>query len=208
MRAIDRRRFVATGAAALLWPGKARGQEATEDDYFAGMGEDHGVAYRRTNMDAIEPEFRRQVVRFRHGEAAGTVVVDIQNHFLYLTFENNIALRYGCGVGREGFQWFGRAQIMRKAVWPDWTPPPEMRARQPHLPTRMKGGWGNPLGPRAMYLYRDGRDLLYRIHGTVEPWTIGSDVSSGCIRLLNEDVIDLFTRAPVGTRVHVIEFVE
>jgi lipoprotein-anchoring transpeptidase ErfK/SrfK len=114
-------------------------------------------------------------------------------------------VRYGVGVGREGFQWFGSAQVMRKAIWPDWTPPPEMLQRQPDIPHHMKGGPDNPLGPRAMYLYRDGRDLLYRIHGTVEPWTIGSDVSSGCIRMLNEDVIDLFGRTPVGTPVTVLE---
>ena len=208
MRGINRRSLIASAAVALLPPAGAGAQEVTEDAYFAGIGDDHGVAFRRTNLELIEPEFHRQVVPYRHSEAAGSIIVDIRNHHLYLAYENNVALRYGCGVGREGFKWFGRAQIMRKSVWPDWVPPPEMRQRQPHLPAKMKGGWGNPLGPRAMYLYRDGRDLLYRIHGTVEPWTIGTDVSSGCIRMLNEDVIDLFARAPVGTRVHVLEFVE
>jgi lipoprotein-anchoring transpeptidase ErfK/SrfK len=202
---MDRRTFVAAGAATLLGRGAGRAEEVSEDEYFGPDVEDHGVIYRSTRMEAIDPVFRRQIVRYAHNEMPGTVVVDVSNHFLYLTYENNVALRYGVGVGREGFQWFGRAQIMRKAVWPDWVPPPEMRQRQPGLPTKVKGGWGNPLGPRAMYLYRDGRDLLYRIHGTVEPWTIGANVSSGCIRMLNEDVIDLFTRAPVGTRVSVLE---
>ncbi len=204
----DRRSFIAAGTAALFRPASLLAQEVEEEAYFSGNADDHGIVYRRTNLDTIDAVFRRQVVRYPHSEVPGSIVVDIRHHFLYLTYENNVALRYGVGVGREGFQWFGRAQIMRKAVWPTWTPPPEMRQRQPHLPQNMKGGWGNPLGPRAMYLYRDGRDLIYRIHGTVEPWTIGEDVSSGCIRMLNEDVIDLFGRAPVGTRVSVLEQVE
>lgn len=156
-------------------------------------------------MALIPPEFRRQLVTYDHDLPPGSILVDTQQHFLYRTLEQDLAVRYGVGVGREGFQWFGSAQVMRKATWPDWTPPPEMLQRQPDIPHHMKGGPDNPLGPRAMYLYRDGKDLLYRIHGTVEPWTIGSDVSSGCIRLLNEDVIDLFDRTPVGTPVIVLK---
>ena len=102
-------------------------------------------------------------------EPPGSLVVDTKNHALYVNFENNTALRYGVGVGKEGFQWFGRAEVGRKAVWPDWTPPAEMLARRPDLPRHMKGGPDNPLGPRAHYLYRDGKDLIYRIHGTTEP---------------------------------------
>lgn len=179
-------------------------QGVSEDAYFGGEIEDNGFKFASTNLNLVPDQFRRQLVKYKHSEPPGSVVVDTRNHFLYVTFENNTALRYGVGVGREGFQWFGRAQIGRKSEWPAWTPPPEMRKRRPELPARMDGGPGNPLGPRAMYLYRDGRDLIYRLHGTTEPWSIGSDVSSGCIRLLNEDVIDLYGRCPVGTRVLVL----
>lgn len=177
----------------------------TESDFFAGEIEDSGKRIPGTNMKAIPEQFRRQLVKYAHKEPPGSLVIDTKNHFLYVTFENNTALRYGVGVGREGFQWFGRAQVGRKAEWPAWVPPAEMRQRRPDLPARMEGGPGNPLGPRALYLYRDGRDLIYRLHGTTEPWSIGADVSSGCIRLLNEDVIDLYQRAPVGTRVLVLK---
>jgi lipoprotein-anchoring transpeptidase ErfK/SrfK len=114
-------------------------------------------------------------------------------------------LRYGVGVGRDGFRWFGRARIDRKALWPRWVPPPEMRKRQPDLPEYVDGGADNPLGPRAMYLYRQGNDLGFRLHGTLEPWSIGSNVSSGCIRMFSEDVIDLYQRCPIGTRVLVLK---
>jgi len=167
--------------------------------------QDGQYSYRRTNMNKIDPQLRKQLVNYVHNEQPGTIVVDTKAHFLYVAFENNTALRYGVGVGKEGFKWYGRAEVDRKAVWPGWTPPPEMLARRPELPRHMDGGPDNPLGPRAMYLYRDGRDLDYRLHGTVEPWSIGHDVSSGCIRLLPEHVIDLFQRTPVGTKVLVLE---
>ncbi len=206
---IDRRSLLAGLAAlpALVPGGRALAQAAQADDsetYFNGTAEDNGFTYRRTNMAKIPERFRRQLVKYIHTEPPGSLVVDTRNHALYLTFENNTALRYGVGVGREGFQWFGRAEVGRKALWPGWTPPPEMLARRPDLPRHMKGGPDNPLGPRAHYLYRDGRDLVYRIHGTTEPWTIGSDVSSGCFRLTNEDVIDLYNRVRVGAKVIVI----
>ena len=178
---------------------------SAEESYYGGEVEDRGVKYRSTRMEYIDPQFRRQLVKYKHKEPVGSVVIDTAAHFLYITFENNTALRYGVGVGREGFQWFGRAQIGRKAEWPRWVPPEEMRLRQPNLPESMEGGPLNPLGPRALYLYRDGRDLIYRLHGTTEPWSIGTDVSSGCIRLLPEDIIDLYRRIPVGTRVLVLK---
>lgn len=181
--------------------------ETGDDRYFAGSEEDNGFAYHQTNMKAIDPVWHRQLVQHEHQETPGTIVVDTKNHFLYVLFENNTALRYGVGVGKEGFQWFGRAQVNRKEIWPGWTPPPEMLVRRPELPRHMNGGPDNPLGPRAMYLYRDGRDLGYRLHGTVEPWSIGSDVSSGCVRLLPEDVIDLYQRTPLGTQVLVLEHI-
>ena len=158
-----------------------------------------------TNFAKIDPKWHRQMVQYHSTEPQGAVVVDTRNHFLYVIFENQTALRYGVGVGREGFQWFGHARIDRKAIWPDWVPPPEMLERQPDLPRFVAGGADNPLGPRALYLYRDGRDLGYRLHGTLEPWSIGSDVSSGCIRMFSEDVIDLYQRCPPGTRVLVLK---
>ncbi|MFL5258114.1 MAG: L,D-transpeptidase [Hyphomicrobiales bacterium] len=173
--------------------------------YFAGTTEDNGIVFRITNWKKINPKWRRQLVRYDSTEPQGTVVVDTDNHFLYVIFENQTALRYGVGVGRDGFRWFGRARIDRKALWPRWVPPPEMRVRHPELPEYMDGGPENPLGPRAMYLYRDGRDLGYRLHGTVEPWSIGSNASSGCIRMFSEDAIDLYQRCPIGTRVLVLK---
>ena len=173
--------------------------------YFAGIGTDNGYQYRLTNWKKIKDKWRRQLVQYQSTEPIGSVVVDTSNHFLYVVFENQTALRYGVGVGRDGFRWYGRARIDRKALWPRWVPPPEMRKRQPNIPEYVDGGIDNPLGPRAMYLYRNKTDLGYRLHGTLEPWSIGSNVSSGCIRMFSEDVIDLYQRCPIGTRVLVLK---
>jgi lipoprotein-anchoring transpeptidase ErfK/SrfK len=148
----------------------------------------------------LPARFRRQAVDFRSNEAPGTIVIDTPNTYLYLVMGNGRAMRYGIGVGRDGFTWSGTQTITRKAEWPDWTPPPEMIARQPYLPRYMAGGPGNPLGARAMYL----GNTIYRIHGTNAPTTIGGRVSSGCIRLTNDDVTDLFSRVHVGTKVVVM----
>src|SRR5438552_5239082 len=145
----------------------------------------------------LEPEFKKQVVYYRSSEAPGTIIVATAERHLYLVQGNGRAIRYGIGVGRDGFQWQGLVNITRKAEWPDWTPPPEMIARQPYLPRFMAGGPGNPLGARAMYL----GTTVYRIHGTNRPDTIGTKVSSGCFRLVNADVADLYERVPVGTKV-------
>nr|WP_049824720.1 L,D-transpeptidase [Rhodopseudomonas palustris] len=145
----------------------------------------------------LPPELRKQMVFFRTSEPAGTIVVQTAERYLYLVQGNNRALRYGIGVGREGFQWQGLLKISRKAEWPDWVPPPEMIQRQPYLPRFMAGGPGNPLGARAMYL----GSTIYRIHGTNRPDTIGTAISSGCFRLVNADVADLYERVPVGTKV-------
>src|SRR5476649_585538 len=153
-----------------------------------------------SNSEMIPEEFRRQVVRYESREAPGTVVIDTPNAFLYYVLGNGRAIRSGIGVGREGFTWSGVRAIDRKTEWPDWIPPAEMIDRQPDLPRWMAGGPGNPLGARAMYL----GGTLYRIHGTSEPTTIGQHVSSGCIRMLNDDVVDLFGRVPIGTRVVVL----
>ena len=199
---MTRRNFIASAALAAAAPALADVNEAA---YFSGSIADHGFEFRQTNFAKIDKVWHRQLVNYTSTEAPGTVVVDTAHHFLYVIFENNTALRYGVGVGKEGFQWFGDAQIQRKAYWPEWVPPPEMLLRRPELPKFMAGGPENPLGPRAMYLYRDGKDLGYRLHGTVEPWSIGGDVSSGCIRMFPEDVIDLFQRSPVGTKVQVLK---
>jgi lipoprotein-anchoring transpeptidase ErfK/SrfK len=144
-----------------------------------------------------EGPFARQMVFFRTSEAPGTVVIHTSERFLYVVQGNNRALRYGIGVGREGFTWSGLVKVSRKAEWPDWTPPPEMIQRQPYLPRFMAGGKGNPMGARALYL----GSTVYRIHGTNQPETIGHAVSSGCFRLANGDVIDLFERVSLGAKV-------
>ncbi len=146
----------------------------------------------------------RTLVEDPTGERVGTITVDTKNRYLYLSLEGGEAMRYDVGVGREGFTWSGRATIGRRAEWPAWTPPPAMLKRRPDLPRVMEGGIDNPLGARAMYLYSNGRDTMFRIHGTNEPGTIGQAVSSGCIRLLNDDVVDLYSRIKVGAPVIVL----
>jgi lipoprotein-anchoring transpeptidase ErfK/SrfK len=148
----------------------------------------------------LPARLRRQIVNYTTLEAPGTIIIDTPHTYLYYVLGKGRAIRYGIGVGRDGFTWSGVQTITRKAEWPDWTPPPEMIARQPYLPRRMAGGPGNPLGARAMYL----GGTVYRIHGTNAPETIGTHVSSGCLRLTNEDVIDLYSRVNVGTKVIVL----
>ena len=148
----------------------------------------------------IDPRFEKQLVDYHGSEKPGTIIIDTPNKFLFLVQGNGTAVRYGVGVGRPGFTWSGIKQISAKKEWPAWTPPPEMLARRPDLPWHMEGGPQNPLGARAMYL----GSSLYRIHGSNEPWTIGTNVSSGCIRMRNEDVIDLYGRVNVGAKVVVI----
>jgi lipoprotein-anchoring transpeptidase ErfK/SrfK len=161
----------------------------------------------------IGPEFLRTVVYYPTNEPPGTIVIDPQSHFLYSVQAGGRAVRYGVGVGRQGFGWSGVATVHDKQEWPDWYPPKEMFQRQPELKREMaelQGGLGmpggprNPLGARAMYLWQGNKDTLYRIHGTVEPWTIGTSVSSGCIRMINQDAIDLYQRTPVGAKVIVL----
>ena len=158
-------------------------------------------ASERSDLEAEpEPQFRRQEVDYTGSEAPGTIVVDTPDRFLFLVEPHGKALRYGIGVGRPGFEWSGVKRISRKSEWPDWTPPAQMMLRRPDLPRHMAGGPDNPLGARALYL----GSSLYRIHGTNEPSTIGHNVSSGCIRMMNEDVIDLYDRVPIGTTVVVL----
>jgi lipoprotein-anchoring transpeptidase ErfK/SrfK len=156
------------------------------------------------------PAFARQVVAYATRERPGTIIVDPANHFLYVIHDAGQAIRYGVGVGAEGFLWSGRATVHNKQEWPDWYPPAEMLARKPELREHMvqlqsgigmKGGPDNPIGARALYLWSGNKDTLYRIHGTNEPGTIGTNVSSGCIRLTNEDIVDLYNRTPIGAKV-------
>lgn len=169
-----------------------------DQSYSQGYGSE---APQAADEDAQLPDrLRRQIVSFDRSEPAGTIVIDTNNTYLYYVLGNGRAIRYGVGVGREGFTWSGVQSVSRKAEWPDWHPPAEMIARQPYLPRFVAGGPGNPLGARAMYL----GSSEYRIHGTNDPSTIGKFVSSGCIRMTNEDVIDLFNRVSVGAKVVVL----
>lgn len=153
-------------------------------------------------------KYQRRTIMVRTNQKPGTVVIDTDRKFLYLITGENRAIRYGVGVGKEGFEWNGTVAVKRKEEWPTWTPPAAMRARERAkgriLPVSMKGGPDNPLGARALYLFEGGRDTLYRIHGTNQPWTIGLNLSSGCIRMMNKDVTDLYERTPIGTKVIVV----
>ena len=184
--------LVALAPAAFAQTGPRGTPGATMD-----IGDQPGYVPPDDDEADLPPAFRRQPVYFRTSEPAGTIIVHTDERFLYLVQGNNRALRYGIGVGREGFQWSGLKTIVRKAEWPDWTPPPEMIERQPYLPRFMAGGPGNPMGARALYI----GGTVYRIHGTNQPQTIGYAVSSGCFRLVNSDIIDLYGRVPVGTKV-------
>lgn len=168
---------------------------------------DGGHTLRAINMEEVPEFLHRQVVTYKTDEMPGTIIIENNNRLLYLILENGYALRYGISVGREGFGWSGVSTVYRKAHWPTWTPPPEMIQRDPSL-ERWKdgqpGGPSNPLGARALYLWTDGRDQGYRIHGTPEWRSIGRNASSGCFRMLQQDVIDLYDRVPIGTKVIVI----
>lgn len=157
----------------------------------------------------VDPKFFRQQVAYATPERPGTIVIDTADRFLYLVQENGMAMRYGIGVGKAGLAFEGTARVGRKAEWPRWTPTQSMIEREPERNAQwasgMEPGLTNPLGPRALYLYQGDHDTLFRIHGTSEPWSIGSAVSSGCIRLFNQDIIDLYGRVPVNSRVVVIQ---
>lgn len=193
--------WVFTGAAGLLlacFPGSAAAQ-ARAIPPAPDMLQVDDEPGRISNAEIVitEGPYARQMVFFRSNEPPGTLVIHTSERFVYLIQGNNRALRYGIGVGREGFQWAGLVRVSRKAEWPDWRPPPEMIARQPYLPRFMAGGSGNPMGARALYL----GSTVFRIHGTNQPETIGHAISSGCFRLANGDIIDLYERVPLGTKV-------
>jgi len=183
----------------LFSGGRAVAPPRPPSDMYA-RGEPVEQAAVAVDPRAIDPKFFKQVVPYSGSEPPGTLVIDTPQRFLFLVQDNGTALRYGIGVGKPGFTWAGEKKVSAKKEWPDWTPPPEMLQRRPDLPHFMAGGPENPLGARAMYL----GSSLYRIHGSNEPWTIGQAVSSGCIRMRNEDVIDLYEKVKVGTKVVVI----
>ena len=210
---ISRRLFLLGLSAAALSACSTTRQPVQQgpiiDPYYLRMyGPIYGDKFPIAAMDLrrVDPRWWRQEVPYPTTERPGTIVIDTPNHFLYLVLEGGRALRYGVGVGKdEALVFRGNAYIGRKAEWPRWTPTRSMIEREPDrygpYAGGMEGGPTNPLGPRALYLYRDGRDTLFRLHGTTEPYTIGTNVSSGCIRLMNQDIIDLYARVPTGTRV-------
>ncbi|MBL8590872.1 MAG: L,D-transpeptidase [Methylobacteriaceae bacterium] len=191
-------------AAAFAAIGSA--QAIDRDSPRAMMMQEPAVQARLASLSVQreQPRSTRAIVADPTGAARGTITIDTEGRRLYLSLGEGRAVSYGVGVGREGFEWKGRVSIGRKAEWPDWTPPAAMLKRRPDLPAFMPGGEDNPLGARAMYLYSGGKDTIYRIHGTNEADTIGEAVSSGCIRMLNDDVADLYDRVKIGTPVVVM----
>ncbi len=196
-------------------PQTAAATDTLQPDYAAVYAEmkEAGFTIPRVKLGQVKSAFLRKNVSYETREAPGTIVIDPANHYLYHIEEGGRATRYGVGVGREGFAWSGEATIKSKQEWPDWYPPKEMIERRPELKKDMvelqsglgmHGGPSNPLGARAMYLWQGDRDTLFRIHGTNEPWTVGQSQSSGCIRMINQDVVDIYEKTPVGARVVVL----
>jgi lipoprotein-anchoring transpeptidase ErfK/SrfK len=207
--------FMASAAAQPFREPRARPPADIDLVYAEMYGPIHDEPFpiKAVDLSRINLAFLRKVVAVTATEAPGTIVVDPARHYLYLLEDGERAIRYGVGVGRDGFAWSGIATINSKQEWPDWYPPKDMLERRRDLmdtvmPLRgglgVPGGGGNPLGARAMYLWQGNRDTLFRIHGTPEPWTIGQSLSSGCIRMINQDAIDLYQRVPVGTKVVVL----
>jgi len=213
MTALSRRTFLIALAGAPLAACNTAQQQASlpasavvNDEYaawYVGSIPDQPHNIPIVDQNRMRPELRRQTVSYGGPERPGTIVVDIDQRFLYLIQDDGTAIRYGVGVGKDGFSWRGVAHVGRKGVWPNWSPTTTMVSLKPNLPRYMEGGLGNPLGARALYLHQGNRDILFRIHGTNEPWSIGDAVSSGCIRMMNEDIVDLYNRVPVGTTVYV-----
>jgi lipoprotein-anchoring transpeptidase ErfK/SrfK len=205
VRTPDARTWYVPAPAGVEQRYASTGQQGSEyyypqDAYQQPRTQPEAYEPRAGQRGQLDPRWQRQTVNYQGNEKAGTIIIDTEQRFLFLVQGDGMAVRYGIGVGKPGFEWAGVKTISRKAEWPDWTPPDEMLTRRPDLPRYMPGGLGNPLGARAMYL----GSSLYRIHGTNEPQTIGKAVSSGCIRMVNDDVIDLYSRVHVGTKVIVI----
>lgn len=198
---LSRRRLLVSGLLLGMPLPAFAAREIRDSAWTTGYIPDEPFDIEIVDLRFIPPEYRRQVVLYDGPELPGTLVVDARRRFLYDVIAPKRAVRYGIAVGRDGAAWTGEAVIGRKAKWPTWTPTANMRKRNPKLPARQEGGPRNPLGARALYLFRDGRDTLYRIHGTNEPSSIGKAASSGCIRMLNEDVFELYGSVQLGTRV-------
>lgn len=201
---LSRREFLAAAAAVPFSTACLTGSASARDRWYVGVIPDEPYNSRIVNITKIPEAYRRQSVRYDGPEGTGTIIVDANKRFLYHVTSRGYAVRYGIASGRDGASWHGEAVVGRKAKWPGWTPAANMRRRNPKLPVHQDGGPANPLGARALYLYRNGKDTLYRIHGTNEPGSIGRAASSGCIRILNEDVFELFGSVPIGTRVVVL----
>jgi lipoprotein-anchoring transpeptidase ErfK/SrfK len=196
---VSRRKFLASALSAALLPGAAIAGDRLNEPFPVFRSDAEDVPYR----------FRKQLVTYKTAEKPGTIVIDTSNRYLYMIMENGKAMRYGVGVGKDGFAWSGEAVVGRKAKWPKWTPTPEQLARvkayAQYKDGMPPGHQRNPMGARGIYLFQNGKDTLYRIHGTSEPSTIGSKVSSGCLRMIDVEIIDLYERVKVGTRVVVLE---
>lgn len=192
------------------WRDDAMARDASGYSLIYGEREDGGYVVPAVDLSRVDPQFLRREVRYDTPEMVGTVIVDTAARYLYLVREGGTAIRYGVGIGKQGFDWSGRARIQWKQKWPKWTPPDEMIARKPELAEYsadnggMAPGLTNPLGARALYIFKDGVDTLYRVHGTPEYWTIGKAASSGCVRMMNQDAIDLFDRVPAGSPIVVL----
>jgi lipoprotein-anchoring transpeptidase ErfK/SrfK len=207
------RRAVLAGTCASLAAGLLPREASAQSVGLYGPVRGEPFPIPAAPLSRINPAYLRARVAVRTREPPGTIIVDPRSRYLYFVEGAGTALRYGVGVGRQGFAWSGTATINSKQAWPDWYPPKEMIERQPELKRSlvqlqsglgMPGGPRNPLGARALYLWQNGKDTLYRIHGTTEPWTIGTNASSGCIRMINQDAIDLYDRVALGTRVIVM----
>ncbi|UDF30225.1 UNVERIFIED_ORG: L,D-transpeptidase [Roseateles sp. XES5] len=196
------------GCATTALPVKKKGPDPMHVAMY-GPHPDERFPLPAMDISRVNPKYFRQQVAYQTMEPAGTIVIDTQNRFLYLVQGEGMAMRYGIGVGKAGLEFEGTARIGRKAEWPRWTPTQNMIEREPERNLKWAGGMEpgltNPLGPRALYLHKDGKDTLFRIHGTSEPWSIGKAVSSGCVRLFNQDIIDLYSRVPAGSRVVVLQ---
>lgn len=211
---MTRRSFLATASAFALAGCQTSGKnaptmaatppiETSPEIMYAAMPQEP-YPIPAVNLKKLDSQYYRQLVAYSSPEPVGTIIVDTPNRYLYLTMENGQALRYGVGIGRDGFSWGGTAEIAWKRPWPTWTPPKEMIDRQPELrkyADGMEPGLKNPLGARALYIFENGKDTLYRLHGTAEVASIGHAVSSGCVRLLNQDICDLYDRVPPKTRI-------
>ncbi|WP_372424879.1 L,D-transpeptidase [Salinarimonas chemoclinalis] len=197
------RRSLLSAAAATVAVAPSLPVLAQTTGWYTGYMPDEPYDIPFVDPRLMPAHLRLTQVVYDGPERPGTIIVDTADKHLYLVRDDGTAWRYGIGVGRDGFSWSGTARVGRKARWPGWTPPAAMRRRQPELPSHMEGGVDNPLGARALYLYEGGRDTLYRIHGTNEPWSIGEAVSSGCIRMLNQDALHLYERAEIGATVKV-----